>query len=97
MHKYNFVGINIQRIDGVINPILTVQGIIDKKKFKFIVEADGENIEYNLLNLSENGDFNLTAPLKKDNKLITVFVVVDNKKYELFTMKIKLSINLSQF
>lgn len=87
MHKYNFVGINIQRIDGVINPILTVQGIIDKKKFKFIVEADGENIEYNLLNLSENGDFNLTAPLKKDNKLITVFVVVDNKKYELFTMK----------
>lgn len=87
MHKYNFIGINIQRIDGVINPILTVQGIIDKKKFKFIVEADGENIEYNLLNLSENGDFNLTAPLKKDNKLITVFVVVDNKKYELFTMK----------
>ena len=35
MHKYNFVGINIQRIDGVINPILTVQGIIDKKKFIF--------------------------------------------------------------
>mgnify|MGYP000402780878 CR=1 FL=1 len=31
MHKNNFIGINIQRIDGVINPILTIQGIIDKK------------------------------------------------------------------
>ena len=44
MHKYDFIGINIQRIDGVINPILTVQGTIDKKIFKFIVEADGESI-----------------------------------------------------
>ena len=36
--RYDFIGLSIQTINGVKNPLLTIVGTITAKKYKFIVE-----------------------------------------------------------
>lgn len=79
--KYDFIGLKKQNINGVKNPMLTLIGTITEKKFKFIVLADGKEIDYNLDIVNNAGDFVLFAPFDNSIKVIEVFVKIGNKKY----------------
>ena len=79
--RYDFIGLQTQTINGIKNPMLTLIGTITEKKFRFIVLADGKEIEYSLDIVDNNGNFALFAPFDNKVKVIEVFVKIGNKKY----------------
>lgn len=85
--KYDFIGINTQRIDGIINPILTIKGTIKKENYSFIVKADNKEIEYDVNIDSNKNDFTLTALLSKNTNKIEVYAIINKKKYKILTKK----------
>ena len=86
--KYDFIGITKQNIRGVVNPGLTIQGVVQKKNYSFLVEVDGkEQKDFDVLINSATGDFTLTAILDKKSKNIKVYVIVDKVKYLIYKGK----------
>ena len=85
--KYDFIGINIQRINGVKNPMLTIVGTLKQKKCEFLVLADGKKIKYKLDIINKKGDFALFAKLKSNTKNVEVYVVVNKEKYMICNLK----------
>ena len=86
--KYDFIGITKQNIRGVVNPGLTIQGVVQKKNYSFLVEVDGkEQKDFDVLINSATGDFTLTAILDKKSKYIKVYIIVDKEKYLIYKGK----------
>lgn len=78
---YDFIGLNVQTINGVNNPLLTIVGTIKKKKYNFIVCADDIEIPFTLDVVSKDGDFVLFTKIKPSTKIVKVYCIVDNNKY----------------
>ena len=79
--KYDFIGLRSQTINGVKNPMLTLVGTVTEKKYKFIVLADGKEINYTLDVINNDGDFALFAPFDNSVRVIEVFIEINKKKY----------------
>lgn len=79
--KYDFIGLRTQTINGVKNPMLTLVGTITEEKYKFIVLADGKEIDYSIDVVDRQGNFAIFAPFDNSVKVIEVFVKIGNKKY----------------
>ncbi len=79
--KYDFIGLRSQSINGVKNPMLTLVGTITERNYKFIVLADGKEIDYTLDIVNNVGDFALFSTFDNSVKVIEVFIEIDNKKY----------------
>ena len=79
--KYDFIGLRTQNINGVKNPMLTLVGTIIEDDYKFIVLADGKEIEYTLDIVDRAGNFALFAPFDNSVKVVEVFIKIGNKKY----------------
>ena len=85
--KYDFIGLRTQKINGVKNPVLTLVGTILEKDFKFIVLADGEEINYTLDIVNNVGDFALFAPFDNSVRVVEVYLIIKGEKY--FISKLK--------
>lgn len=85
--KYKFIGIRMQTINGVKNPMLTVSGTIKKKKYKFKVLADGKEIPHSLMVISKRGDFVLTSLIDQNVKSVKVYCLCDEKEYLICDLK----------
>ncbi len=84
--RYDFIGLETQVITGIENPNLTLIGCIIEEKYKFIVLADGKEIEYSL-KIDNQGGFILNAPFSRKVKLVEVYVEVGKKKYLISSLK----------
>ncbi len=80
-----YIKIKSKEISGLKNPKFSVSGDFYKENIKFEVKADGKSISYDYYENIES--FILNAILTKDMKRITLYVKVDDKLYEIFTIK----------
>ncbi len=78
--RYDFIGLSIQTINGVKNPLLTIVGTITAKKYKFIVEADGKEIPYTLDVITKDGDFALFSNVDTSVRNVKVYCIINNDK-----------------
>ena len=85
--KYDFIGISQQNIRGVVNPGLTIRGIVKKEQYDFLVLVDGAEKKFDLIVNPATGEFTLIVLLNSEDKNIDVFVVVDNKQYKIYHAK----------
>lgn len=85
--KYDFIGLETQVINGIKHPNLTLIGCITEDKYKFIVLADGEEIDYSINLVDRQGGFIINAPFSNQVKKIDVYVKIGNKKYLISTLK----------
>lgn len=85
--KYKFIGISVQTINGIKNPMLTLSGNIKKKNYKFKVLADGKERQHSLMRISKKGDFVLTSILDRNAHNIKVYCLCDNKEYLISDLK----------
>ena len=79
--RYDFIGLRTQIINGVKNPMLTLVGTVTEEKYKFIVLADGKEINYTIDIVNNLGEFVLFAPFDNSVRVIEVFIKIGNKKY----------------
>lgn len=76
--QYDFLGISIQRIVGIINPKLVIKGTILRKDCDFELYIDGEKKE---INYDVNcNSFLIEHVLDKKDKNIKLYVIVNGKK-----------------
>ena len=87
MKKYNFIGLKEQTIFGVKNPLLYIQGSIYLKNYDFLVYADGEEIQTDIMQLGDMNSFLLQAKLPATAKKIKVFVKSEGKLYPISSLK----------
>ena len=85
--KYDFIGLETQVINGIKHPNLTLIGCITEDKYKFIVLADGKEIDYSINLVDRQGGFIINAPFSNQVKKIDVYVKIGNKKYLISTLK----------
>jgi glycosyltransferase involved in cell wall biosynthesis len=79
------IGIKHIDISGVENPLLFLYGSCEAKEFDF--EIYNDNIKCNV-NIEHNGrDYKIYSPLDKDKKIVTVYVIIDKKKYLISIIK----------
>ena len=83
--QYDFIGISLQKISGVKNPLLTIIGNVKNKKYDFKVFADNNEIDFNL-NIDRD-NFILTCILKNNQKNIKVYYLLNNQKYLIYEGK----------
>lgn len=79
MLKYDFVGLKMQTISGVKNPMLTLVGT-KNLEMDFEITADGKKLEFSYDTLPSSDDFCIRAIIPFKAKFVKVYVIVDGKR-----------------
>ena len=74
MKQYDFIGIKSFKIDGIINPNVTIAGTIKYKDgYELVLKADNKKIEFNHIPTNREENFIINAVLPKDTKQISLY------------------------
>lgn len=84
--KYDFIGISSQKIVGIKNPLLCVEGN-HNKSCKFELLVDGKPHDFDLMYNQSTGCFTLTSALEKKAKKTELYAIVDGEKYLVSKLK----------
>ena len=85
--QYDFIGLEEAGITGTINSILTIKGQVKKDNYSLKILFDNKKEEYENLYKEEQQRFYIKKKIPKETKNIEAIVIVNNKKYPIFSVK----------
>lgn len=88
MKNSSAIQIKEQMIAGIKNPVLLLKIFIDLKNYEFEIYADGNKItDYQCSPTTDNKTVLLRVNIPFSSKKVSVFLLNDNKKQEIYNMK----------
>lgn len=85
--QYDFIGLETAAITGTINSILTIKGQVNKDNYSLKLLFDGKEVKYEDSYKEEQQRFYIKKNIPKETKKIEAFVIVNNKKYLIYSIK----------
>lgn len=83
--KLDFISVQIQTINGINNPMLTIKGTTKCEDYSFEVYADGQKISFLFAQRKDN-HYLLKAELNNKIKNVETFIIYENQRYKISSL-----------